>query len=158
MREETMKDSVAPTQVSFSLTDCFCTYILHAFTTVLFRTGNMAELIDFSLSVGANAFELYSYEWLVANDKNWNSDPPELNWYKIYGQQYSNALTKASNAYLVPEEDEDSIEEEDNLNDEGDEGLPNGNGRPTSSSTLLPQLVATTVLSSALTVFLCLCL
>jgi hypothetical protein len=65
------------------------------------RTGNLAELIEFSLSVGANAFELYSYEWMVANDKNWINDPPELNWYEIFGEQYRNALDMASNQQLV---------------------------------------------------------
>jgi hypothetical protein len=65
------------------------------------NTGNLAELIDFSLSVGANAFELYPYEWLVANDKNWCDDEPELNWHKHYGKQYSDALAKASNQELT---------------------------------------------------------
>jgi len=65
------------------------------------NTGNMADLIDFSLSMGVNAFELYSYEWLVANDKNWPNDPPELNWHDIYGQQYGDALDKVSNQQLA---------------------------------------------------------
>jgi hypothetical protein len=66
------------------------------------NTGNMADLIDFSLSRGVNAFELYSYEWFVANDKGWVNDPPELNWHQIYGQEYSDALELASNEQLVP--------------------------------------------------------
>ena len=65
------------------------------------NTGNLAELIDFALSVGVNSFELYPYEWQVANDKGWSNDPPELNWYNIYGQQYRDALDKASNQQLV---------------------------------------------------------
>ena len=65
------------------------------------NTGNLAELIDFALSVGVNSFELYPYEWQIANDKSWSNDPPELNWYNIYGQQYSDALYKASNKELV---------------------------------------------------------
>ena len=65
------------------------------------NTGNMAELIGFALSVGVNAFELYPYEWLIANDKSWSSKHPELNWHKIYGKQYSDALDKASNKQLA---------------------------------------------------------
>jgi hypothetical protein len=65
------------------------------------NTGNLAELIDFSLSVGANAFELYPYEWLVANDKRWCDEDPDLNWHKIHGDHYSKALTKASNQKLA---------------------------------------------------------
>lgn len=65
------------------------------------NTGNMAELIDFSLSVGANAFELYPYEWLVANDKHWCNAHPELNWHEKYGKQYGDALDRASNQQLA---------------------------------------------------------
>lgn len=65
------------------------------------NTGNMAELIDFSLSVGANAFELYPYEWLVAGDKHWCCDSPEHNWHEKYGKQYDKALDKASNKQLT---------------------------------------------------------
>lgn len=65
------------------------------------NTGNLSELIDFSLSVGANAFELYPYEWMVANDTHWCNKEPELNWHAKYGKQYSDALTKASNEQLV---------------------------------------------------------
>jgi len=65
-------------------------------------TGNLAELIDYSLSVGVNAFELYSYEWCVANDVRWKARPEELNWHVKYGKQYSDALDRASNHQLVP--------------------------------------------------------
>lgn len=65
------------------------------------NTGSMVELIEFALSVGVNSFELYPYEWMVANDRNWINKPPELNWHELYGDQYSNALTLASNQELV---------------------------------------------------------
>jgi len=65
------------------------------------NTGNMAEIIEFSLSVGANAFELYPYEWLIVNDKQWCCDSPELNWHEKFGKQYSDALTMASNQELA---------------------------------------------------------
>jgi hypothetical protein len=63
--------------------------------------GNITDLIDFSLSIGVNAFELYSYEWFVANDKSWSNDPPKLNWHGIYGEDYHEALDKASNRQLI---------------------------------------------------------
>ena len=66
------------------------------------NTGSLVELIDYALSVGVNIFDLYPYEWLVANDSNWNNNPPELNWNAIYGADYRKALDKASNQQLVP--------------------------------------------------------
>eukprot|EP00542_Grammatophora_oceanica_P013733 CAMPEP_0194055224 /NCGR_PEP_ID=MMETSP0009_2-20130614/55971_1 /TAXON_ID=210454 /ORGANISM="Grammatophora oceanica, Strain CCMP 410" /LENGTH=434 /DNA_ID=CAMNT_0038704049 /DNA_START=78 /DNA_END=1382 /DNA_ORIENTATION=- len=65
------------------------------------NTGNLAELLDFSVSVGANAFELYPYEWMVANDEHWCNKDPELNWHAKFGEQYGEALTKASNLELA---------------------------------------------------------
>jgi hypothetical protein len=65
------------------------------------NTGNLKDLIDYSLSVGVNAFELYPYEWMVANDENWVNDPPELNWHVQYGEEYGNALDRASNQQLA---------------------------------------------------------
>lgn len=78
------------------------------------NTGNMAELIHFSLSLGANVFELYSYEWFVANDNQGFEKPPDLNWHAMYGQEYSDALDLASNEQLVPvaENNVDETEEE----------------------------------------------
>ncbi len=70
------------------------------------NTGNMFDLIEFSLSLGVNMFELYPYEWMVANDKSWSNDPPELNWYETYSQQYGKALYLGSNEQLVPISDE----------------------------------------------------
>jgi hypothetical protein len=49
-----------------------------------------------------NVFDLYPYEWLIANDSKWNNDPPELNWHELYGEDYRRALDKASNQQLVP--------------------------------------------------------
>jgi hypothetical protein len=63
------------------------------------RGTSLTSLI--SLSIGVNAFELYSYEWFVANDKSWSNDPPGLNWHGIYGEDYREALDKASNRQLV---------------------------------------------------------
>lgn len=67
------------------------------------NTGNLAELIDFAISVGANAFELYPYEWLIANDSCWcNMEKEhEHNWHEKYGKQYGKALEKASNRELA---------------------------------------------------------
>ena len=52
-------------------------------------------------------FELYSYEWIIANDESWSNDPPELNWHETYSEQYGNALGLVSNEQLVPISDED---------------------------------------------------
>jgi len=65
------------------------------------NTGNLSELLDFALSMGVNSFELYPYEWIVANDDTWDNNPPELNWHEVYGQQYGETLDKASNQQLV---------------------------------------------------------
>lgn len=63
-------------------------------------TGNMVKLISFALQWGVRSFELYPYEWFVANDKRFSTNP-ELDFYDLFGEEYRAALNSASNQRLA---------------------------------------------------------
>lgn len=65
------------------------------------NTGNMAVLIAFALQRGVRSFELYPYEWYVANDKRFTTNPDLENFYELFGNEYRAALDSASNQMLA---------------------------------------------------------
>ncbi|KAI0562832.1 hypothetical protein FGB62_52g110 [Gracilaria domingensis] len=65
------------------------------------NTGNMAELIPFALQRGVQSFELYPYEWFVANDERFTTNAELENFYELFGGEYRAALDEASNSRLA---------------------------------------------------------